>query len=226
MMTFVNMDADGLVILPTHRVVHSLPSFDPSAFCALPKSSSPSRRSLPARPATTTAILGKQTGTAFVAVTRTGAFLLRARPDAMAAALAHLPERQRPLGLSQLHAVVLERLLALDATKCASKPISVTCVMPPRPSSRFAAARPTWPSSPTPSHRATAGGRLRRRYHAAKVHRLLSQVAERPGYLCVGLAVLRQPPPSRPLSISLAGAPPALAQQVPAAPSPPLYGGA
>ena len=32
MMTFVNMDSDGLVILPTHRVVHSLQNFDPAAF--------------------------------------------------------------------------------------------------------------------------------------------------------------------------------------------------
>ena len=30
MMTFVNMDSDGLVILPTHRVVHSLAGFDPA----------------------------------------------------------------------------------------------------------------------------------------------------------------------------------------------------
>ena len=32
MMTFVNMDSDGLVILPTHRVVHSLANFDAAAF--------------------------------------------------------------------------------------------------------------------------------------------------------------------------------------------------
>src|SRR5437764_924653 len=32
MMTFVNMDSEGLVILPTHRVVHSLPRFDATAF--------------------------------------------------------------------------------------------------------------------------------------------------------------------------------------------------
>src|ERR1035438_8028013 len=32
MMTFVNMDSDGLVILPTHRVVHNLEGFDPAAF--------------------------------------------------------------------------------------------------------------------------------------------------------------------------------------------------
>ena len=34
MMTFVNMDSDGLVILPTHRVVHGLQGFDPAAFLA------------------------------------------------------------------------------------------------------------------------------------------------------------------------------------------------
>src|SRR5580693_8196486 len=37
MMTFVNMDADGLVILPTHRVVHSLKAFDPVAFAEAAK---------------------------------------------------------------------------------------------------------------------------------------------------------------------------------------------
>ncbi len=117
MMTFVNMDADGLVILPTHRVVHSLPSFDPSAFLRSAEEFFTVAPLAAGEAGDYTAILGKQTGTAFVAVTRTGAFLLRARPDAMAAALAHLPERQRPLGLSQLHAIVLERLLALDANK-------------------------------------------------------------------------------------------------------------
>ncbi|MHB8735378.1 MAG: DUF1015 domain-containing protein [Terriglobales bacterium] len=30
MMTFVNLDAPGLVVLPTHRVLHSLPDFDPA----------------------------------------------------------------------------------------------------------------------------------------------------------------------------------------------------
>jgi len=34
MMTFVNMNAPGLVILPTHRVVHSLPSFHEHEFLA------------------------------------------------------------------------------------------------------------------------------------------------------------------------------------------------
>lgn len=34
MMTFVRLETDGLTILPTHRVVHSLPSFDWSRFAA------------------------------------------------------------------------------------------------------------------------------------------------------------------------------------------------
>ena len=37
MMTFVNMDSDGLVILPTHRVVHSLEGLDCAAFLAEPQ---------------------------------------------------------------------------------------------------------------------------------------------------------------------------------------------
>ncbi len=61
--------------------------------------------------------LTRQKGTAFVAVTRAGAFLLRAKPEAMAAALAALPERQRQLDLTQLHSIVLDRLLGLDAEK-------------------------------------------------------------------------------------------------------------
>jgi uncharacterized protein (DUF1015 family) len=117
MMTFVNMDSDGLVILPTHRVVHSLPAFDPSGFArraeefftveTLPEADTPDYIET----------LKKQRGTAFVAVTRSAVFLLRSRPEAIETALQELPERQRHLDLSHLHSIVLERLLALDAEK-------------------------------------------------------------------------------------------------------------
>jgi uncharacterized protein (DUF1015 family) len=117
MMTFVNMDSEGLVILPTHRVVHSLAGFEAGSFAraaaeffsveALANGDAPEWIDL----------LGRQDSTAFVAVTRAGAFLLRARPEAMAAALASLPERQRQLDLIQLHSIVLERLLGLSAEK-------------------------------------------------------------------------------------------------------------
>ena len=43
--------------------------------------------------------------------------LLRPKPDAVAAALASLPERQRQLDLNLLHSIVLDRLLGLDAEK-------------------------------------------------------------------------------------------------------------
>ena len=117
MMTFVNMDSDGLVVLPTHRVVHSLKNFDPAAFARAAEeffTVSP----LPAADASSyIATLTAQQGTAFVAVTRSGAFLLRSRPEAVAAALAHLPERQRQLDLSHLHSIVLDRLLGLNEEK-------------------------------------------------------------------------------------------------------------
>ena len=118
MMTFVNMDSDGLVILPTHRVVHSLAGFDPAAFRAARGGVLHGRDAADsATPPATWRRLKRQKGTAFVAVTRGGALLLRSKPEAVAAALADLPERQRQLDLSQLHSIILDRLLGLDAEK-------------------------------------------------------------------------------------------------------------
>jgi uncharacterized protein (DUF1015 family) len=117
MMTFVNMDSDGLVVLPTHRVVHSLAIFDPAAFTRAAEEFFSVEAVRKAEAADYVAKLTAQKGTAFVAITRAGAFLLRARPEPVAAALAALPERQRQLDLSCLHSIVLDRLLGLDAEK-------------------------------------------------------------------------------------------------------------
>jgi len=117
MMTFVNMDSDGLVILPTHRVVHSLASFDPAAFLKAAEEFFTVTR-LSAGDATEhMATLGSQKGTAFVAVTSAGDFLLKSKPEVISAALANLPERQRNLDLSHLHSIALDKLLGLDAEK-------------------------------------------------------------------------------------------------------------
>ena len=117
MMTFVNMDSDGLVILPTHRVVHSLRGFDPAAFARAAEQFFTVEK-LPEAPAAAYVdTLRRQTGIAFVAVTRTGALLLRSKPDAAATALAGLPENQRQLDLSHLHTIILDKLLGLDAEK-------------------------------------------------------------------------------------------------------------
>jgi uncharacterized protein (DUF1015 family) len=117
MMTFVNMDSDGLVILPTHRVVHSLEGFDPAAFARAAEGYF-TVSALPAGDAASyIAALKSQQGTAFIAVTRDAAFLLRSKPEAAAAALADVPERQRQLDLAHLHSLVLDRLLGLDPEK-------------------------------------------------------------------------------------------------------------
>ena len=122
MMTFVNMDSDGLVILPTHRVVHSLQSagqdkFDPVAFSFAAMEFFTVDALAEADAASYLELLGRQEGTAFIAISESGPLLLRAKPEAVAGALAGLPERQRQLDLSQLHTIILDRLLGLDAEK-------------------------------------------------------------------------------------------------------------
>jgi uncharacterized protein (DUF1015 family) len=117
MMTFVNMDSDGLVILPTHRVVHSLAAFDPATVIRSAEEFFTIKRLPDSDAASCIAELARERGPAFVAVTRSGAFLLRSKPEAMATALAGIPERQRQLDLTQLHSIVLDRLLGLDAEK-------------------------------------------------------------------------------------------------------------
>ncbi len=117
MMTFVNMDSDDLVILPTHRVVHDLAGFDSKAFLKAAEEFF-SVEALPGGDASACIeTLKGQKGTAFVAATKSGAYLLRAKAEAAAASLAGLPEHQRQLDLSALHTIVLDRLLGLDAEK-------------------------------------------------------------------------------------------------------------
>jgi uncharacterized protein (DUF1015 family) len=117
MMTFVNMDSDGLVILPTHRVVHSLTRFDQAAFRNAAAEFFSAEMLGGEDAADYMKTLGAQKGTAFVAVTKDGALLLRARPDAVKKALGDVPDRQRQLDLTQLHSIILDRLLGLDAEK-------------------------------------------------------------------------------------------------------------
>jgi uncharacterized protein (DUF1015 family) len=117
MMTFVNMDSEGLVILPTHRVVHGLAYFDGTSF-ARSAAEFFTVEPLPAGEASGYLdALRKQTGPCFVAVTRTEAFLLCSKPVPAGAALAGLPENQRQLDLSHLHTIIFDRLLGLDAEK-------------------------------------------------------------------------------------------------------------
>jgi len=98
-------------------VVHSLANFDPAAFAKSAEQFFTVKTLSIADATSYMDTLIKQKGTAFVAVTRGGAFLLRSKPDAVNAALADMPERQRQLDLSHLHSIILDRLLGLDAEK-------------------------------------------------------------------------------------------------------------
>jgi uncharacterized protein (DUF1015 family) len=117
MMTFVNMDSEGLVILPTHRVVFDLKDFRPETFLEraapffeIEKLSATEAPQLTAKLAETGSGIS-----VFVAVLANGSHLLKARPDAVQKALAQLPERQRQLDVAQLHGLILEQLLGLSA---------------------------------------------------------------------------------------------------------------
>jgi uncharacterized protein (DUF1015 family) len=120
MMTFVNMDAPGITILPTHRVVFGLPHFNGRDFArdaeqfftvdevpATPDGHYPGPQNLLKR-------LHDASGVAFVAATRDGDFLLTPRPEAVRQFLAGLSPRQAELDVVQLHKLVLEQLLHLN----------------------------------------------------------------------------------------------------------------
>ena len=109
MMTFFNMEAPGITILPTHRVVYDIPEFSSpdfitraSAFFNIKELASPN-----------VSVLSETPGVAFVAATGDGNYLLTAKADVIAKELANVPARQARLDVVQLHSIVLERILGL-----------------------------------------------------------------------------------------------------------------
>lgn len=115
MMTFVNMDREGLVILPTHRVVHGLKHFDPSRFLESIRPYFTVEALAPQGPEALIAKLNASPAkTAFIAATASGKYLLTANPEAVNAALPNLSNRQRSLDTVQLHALILERTLSIS----------------------------------------------------------------------------------------------------------------
>jgi uncharacterized protein (DUF1015 family) len=110
MMTFVNMDAPGITILPTHRVVHGLENFNTQAFLTRAEEFftilplvEPNLEELVATDRV-----------AFLAVTQDGTHLLTAKPEPIKQALTEIPPRQAQLDVVQLHSIVLDRLLGLN----------------------------------------------------------------------------------------------------------------
>jgi uncharacterized protein (DUF1015 family) len=116
MMTFINMDSEGLVILPTHRVVFGLTGFEAARMLEAVRPYFEIEELAERDPVAATARLASVDGkTAFVAATAKGWFVLTAKPEAVAEALKAVPARQRQLDIVQLHSLVLEKLLGISA---------------------------------------------------------------------------------------------------------------
>ncbi|HZP18370.1 MAG TPA: DUF1015 domain-containing protein [Terriglobales bacterium] len=116
MMTFVNMDSPGLLILPTHRVVHGLGAFSMESlrqsaaqFFSIEEVDS----SLDARRATSILRESAHTGTSLLAVGQER-MLLFSRPKAAPAVFQGLSFRQQALDVVQLHKCILERALGIS----------------------------------------------------------------------------------------------------------------
>ena len=117
MMTFVNMNDPGLLVLPTHRVVHSLESF---SFDEFKKASGELfaveevLQPLDAERATQLLEERGRTGTALVAFAKDRALLLDSPKSTTARFMAGLSRRQQSLDVVQLHKCLLEGVLHLS----------------------------------------------------------------------------------------------------------------
>ncbi len=117
MMTLVNMEAPGLTILPTHRLLARLPGLDRAAllesvgryFESLPMSPEEGRRRLATYGA------GQALGLALTGVGGPDFFLLRLRSETdLAILLAELSPAQRGLDVVVLHSLLLARCLGIN----------------------------------------------------------------------------------------------------------------
>jgi uncharacterized protein (DUF1015 family) len=116
MMTYVNMNSPGLVILPTHRVVHSLPAFSPDTFQSATRAYFNVEEVDPSVDAARASVILREAGhvgTAMLAITPARVFLLHT-PKAPPSMFPGLSVRQQFLDVVQLHKVLLEGVLALS----------------------------------------------------------------------------------------------------------------
>lgn len=120
MMTFVNMDAPGLVILPTHRVVRDMEGFQLSDLVSRASQyfavEDVTKRFHPDQPLD---LLGDDAPhyvyrTTLLAVGTDRAYLLRAKPGAADAALPDSSAHERQLDVVQLHKLLLEKALGMS----------------------------------------------------------------------------------------------------------------
>jgi uncharacterized protein (DUF1015 family) len=117
MMTFVDMDRPGLVILPTHRLVFGLPSFSATLFQAETRkffNVEEVDAGIDAARANVILQQAEHAGTALLAVTAERAFLVHT-PKAIGTDLfGKLSLRQQALDVVQLHKCLLEHVLKIS----------------------------------------------------------------------------------------------------------------
>ena len=116
MMTFINMYGEGLVILPTHRVITGLENFSEEHFLDSARVFFEVESVELNDAAGATAILGSASidRTALLAVTQNGNYLLRARPAEVEQTLGELSPHQRGLDVVVLHKLGLELVLGIS----------------------------------------------------------------------------------------------------------------
>jgi len=115
MMTFVNMDSPGITILPTHRVVAGLENFSSPDFITAASEFYDITELADSTPASELmGQLAAASADSFIAATGDGNYILTPKLRQIAPLLEALLPKQRQLGVAQLHAVVLHKLLGLD----------------------------------------------------------------------------------------------------------------
>ena len=117
MMTFVDMNRPGLLILPTHRIVFGLPSFSPEDFRAdARKFFNVEEVDAGIDEARATSILREsgRAGTALLAVTAERAYLMHTPKEKGTHLFAGFSLRQQALDVVQLHKCLLEGVLKIS----------------------------------------------------------------------------------------------------------------
>ena len=117
MMTLVNMNSPGMVILPTHRVVHGLANFSVDQFIEKAGQHFRVEEVVPTITATHATSVLKEAGkcsTAMLAVTASRAFLLYSPKSVGTPVFDGFSLRQQALDVVQLHKGLLEGVLGLS----------------------------------------------------------------------------------------------------------------
>jgi uncharacterized protein (DUF1015 family) len=116
MMTFVNMDSPGLVILPTHRIVFGMQTFDPAQFVKKAGELYEIKPlgDLDASEAAKSLADSGRKAISFIAATKAGSHLLVAKPESSNKIPREFSSRQRKLDVVHLHSLLLESTLGIS----------------------------------------------------------------------------------------------------------------